>query len=263
MKPLTDQDRAILAKHATGATFREIAAELSVTTEHARRVVEYRGACHAKGQKLLAIDPENLEGLRLTGVLNDRTYHALAEVTYHVDVPDMERLSEVAAQGRECVARFKGIGPRAMAELDALLTRFGLTWNPRPRPFAMRTKESQHPLLKSWDADRERSKQDEQRSQYWSAIVRQVEKIERDIGTGVLKDHPNRDCMECVGYRLSFLAGYIESWSEYRRTGAMRDITPESDDQDDGRYETAGNLICLPGVKLADVRPNDGDRPTH
>ena len=54
MKPLTDQDRAIMAKHATGATFREIAAELGVTPGQARRVVEYRGACHANGRELLA-----------------------------------------------------------------------------------------------------------------------------------------------------------------------------------------------------------------
>jgi len=39
------------------------------------------------------------------------------------------------------------------------------------------------------------------------------------------------------------------------------DITPEPDDQDDGGYETAGNLICQPDVKLADVRPSMRDDP--
>ena len=38
----------------------------------------------------------------------------------------------------------------------------------------------------------------------------------------------------------------------------MRDITPEPE-QDDGEYETAGNLICLPGVKLASIRQNGDD----
>jgi len=198
--------------------------------------------------------------LRLTAVLNDRTYQALAEVTYHVDVPEMERLSEVAAQGRECVARFKGIGPRAMTELDALLTRFGLTWNPRPRPFAMRTKENQHPLLKSWDADRERSKQEEKRSQYWSDIVRRVAEIERSVGTAILENIQGRDSMEGVSCRLAFLTGYLESRAEFTRKTAMRDITPQAE-QDDGENETAGNLICLPGVTLASIQPHGGDDP--
>jgi hypothetical protein len=61
--------------------------------------------------------------------------------------------------------------------------------------------------------------------------------------------------MEGVSYRLAFLAGYIESWSEARRRGAMRDVTPEPEREE---YETAGNLICLPGVKLADVLTNGG-----
>ena len=41
----------------------------------------------------------------------------------------------------------------------------------------------------------------------------------------------------------------------------MRDITPETE-QDDDEYETAGNLICLPGAKLADVLNAGTDQRT-
>jgi hypothetical protein len=90
----------------------------------------------------------------------------------------MERLSDVAAQGRECVAGFPGIGPSVMTELDTLLERFGLTWNPRPRPFARRTDKNKHPLLKLWDKEREWSDQLDKDAQLWSGIVRRVGEIE-------------------------------------------------------------------------------------
>jgi hypothetical protein len=78
-------------------------------------------------------------------------------------------------------------------------------------------------------------------------------------------DQPRKLRYECQSNRkdvrrLSYLSGYIESWSKYRRNGAMRDITP-GPEQDDGAYETAGNLICLPGVKLASIRPDGGEDP--
>jgi hypothetical protein len=206
---------------------------------------------------LLPAAPESLEGLRLTGGVSHRAYSAIAEATYKIDVPDLERLSDVAAQGRECVERFPRFGPGVIAELDTILASFGLTWNPRPRPFSMRTKENQHPLLKSWDNDRERSKQDDQRSQFWNAIVRQVGEIERAVGTAVSRDTQGLDNMQGITYRLAFLTGYLEERA--KRSRETIDITPDAE-QDDGEYETAGNLICLPGVKLADVRPNDGGR---
>jgi hypothetical protein len=225
-------------------------------------IIEHVASIHAKGEAILAADPENLDGLRLIGALSQRVYSAIAEATYKIDVPDLERLSDVAAQGRECVARFPGVGPGAMTELDTLLVRFGLTWNPRPRPFGYRTDKNKHPLLKLWDKDRELREQQETRSQFWSAIVRSVGKMERDIGSALLKDHPNRDSVEGVSCRLSYLSGYIESWAEYRRRGAMHDITPEPDAPDDGEYETAGNLICLPGVSLTSVLwTDDTDDP--
>lgn len=36
--------------------------------------------------------------------------------------------SDIAAQGRECVAWFPKLGPGVMAELDMVLARFGVAW---------------------------------------------------------------------------------------------------------------------------------------
>jgi len=67
--------------------------------------------------------------------------------------------------------------------------------------------------------------------------------------------------MQGIALRLAFLSGYLETRPDRdRHTRNMRDITPDPE-QDDGEYETAGNLICLPGVKLTDIRPARGDDP--
>ena len=66
--------------------------------------------------------------------------------------------------------------------------------------------------------------------------------------------------MQGVALRLAFLSGYLGARADLdRRTRNMRDVTPEPE-QDDSEYETAGNLICLPGVKLASIG-QDGDDP--
>jgi hypothetical protein len=81
MKPLTYQDRAILAKHAAGAMFRHVATELGVKQQRVRHVVEHLRPIHTKGRELLATDPENIEGLRLTGALSERAHSAIANAT--------------------------------------------------------------------------------------------------------------------------------------------------------------------------------------
>jgi hypothetical protein len=216
---------------------------------------------HRNGCEILAADPENLEGLRMTGGISERIYSAIGNATYTVDTPDMERLSDIAAQGRECIAQLPKVGPGVMAELDTVLARFGIAWNPRPRPFAYRTDKNMHPLMKLWADQRQQGEQREQREGYWMDIVRRVDDIERGLGTGVLKDCEGRDGMQGVALRLAFLSGYLETRADRdRRTRNMRDITPDPE-QDDGEYETAGNLICLPGVKLAELRPGMGDDP--
>jgi hypothetical protein len=258
MKPRSERDGSILAQHAAGASFKEIAAAMGVSSGTVRRIVEHVGPMQAKGRAMLTADPENLEGLRLTGGVSHRVYNAIAEATYKVNVPDMERLSDIAAQGRECVARFPKIGPGVMAELDMVMARFGIAWNPRPRPFAYRTDKNRHPLMKLWDEQREQSKREDQRDQHWNSILRRVAEMERTLGTSVLKDSAGRDSAEGVVYRLAFLNGYLESQLE--REGKTIDVTPDPE-QDDGEYETAGNLVCLPGVKLASVLCNDGSDP--
>ena len=52
---------------------------------------------------------------------------------------------------------------------------------------------------------------------------------------------------------MSFLVGYLEK-------GAVDRICGRPDDQDDadGDLETAGNIVCLPGVKLAYVLRDGG-----
>jgi hypothetical protein len=86
-----------------------------------------------------------------------------------------------------------------------------------------------------------------------------AKKPRRAVGTAILKNVQGRDSMRGVSYRLAFLTGYLEERAERGHTSNMRDVTPEAE-QDDGEYETAGNLICLPGVKLASIRQN-GDDP--
>jgi hypothetical protein len=143
---------------------------------------------------------------------------------------------------------------------------YSLGGNPRPRPFAYRTSENQHPLMKSWGHDRKRSKQEEKRSQWWSNIVRRVAEIECAVGTSVLKNNPNRDSMRCVSFRLAFLTGYLESQAELGRTSDMRDITPEPErDESVDDVETAGNLVCPAGCAAFRCswrsKPTDALRP--
>jgi len=73
-----------------------------------------------------------------------------------------------------------------------------------------------------------------------------------------LGDVAGRDSVEGISLRLSFLTGYLESRAE-RECGII-DIAPDSE-QAESEYDTAGNLICLPGVKLASVLCDDGNDP--
>jgi hypothetical protein len=141
-------------------------------------------------------------------------------------------------------------GPMGLASIDHVLEMLGIAWSPIDRIPKPKPRQPQ-------EHEREQESADDH---YWNSIVRSVGKMERDIGSALLKDHQGPDSVEGVSCRLAYLSGYIESWSEYRRKGVMRDITPEPDDQDDSTYETAGNLICLPGIKLADVQAERWDR---
>jgi len=66
-----------------------------------------------------------------------------------------------------------------------------------------------------------------------------------------------------VDYILKQLADLQERVSRLEREVAVRGGRFDRDDGDDSAedLERAGNLICLTGVKLADVRPGMGDDP--
>jgi hypothetical protein len=126
-----------------------------------------------------------------------------------------------------------------------------------PCSFGYRTDKNRHPLLRLWDKDREQSEQQDKRSENWSDVVRRVCDIERSVGKCALENVQGRDGMQGIAIRLAYLSGYLETRGAFERKTI--DITPDDDAEDaGGDYETAGNLICLPGVKLADVLHDGG-----
>jgi hypothetical protein len=242
---LTELERAIVARSKAGESRRAICKALGVTADdvrHAEWVIRY----DAERRRLFAECPDSIEGMAWIGELSGKARDALVWHQHRHEGPSPTRMSEVAALGRLYVSHIKGIGPKGLASIDHVLEMLGIAWSPidrMPKP-----------------KRREPERQQPERSEFWNDIIRRVAEIEGALGTAVLKNHQGRDSMEGVSYRLAFLTGYIESKAEYGGWRDMRDITPEPE-QDDGEYETAGNLICLPGVKLADVRPNDESRP--
>jgi hypothetical protein len=275
MTPLTEQERAILARHEAGASRGEIAAEFGLSRAQVRRVTEWKGHINAKGRELLSADPESLKGLRATGALSARAYSALANATYAVDVPDLARVSDVAAQGRECVACFQGTGgagSKTMAELDALLARFGLTWNPRPRPFAWRTDENLHPSIAQMrEQQAEQKRQAAQDSRIDNNAFYQIGRlqgaahvIENELGLPHPPEHYGRQAGESgesyYGRMVDDLRSRIRSLEKIAFSSSARCIDDEDGPADD--LARSGNLVCLPGIKLADVLgSDDGGRP--
>jgi hypothetical protein len=247
---VTELDRAIFARSDAGDTRRAICEAFGVKLG---RVYDAESVClrDAHGRKLLAERADSIEGLSYIGELDGKAADRLHYHHFHHDCHPLIGLGEVAALGRAYVSRMKGIGPKSLASIDRALGLLGIAWSPIERT----------PQPKPHQPQEQERDQRAERNQFWSDIVRRVADIECAMGTGVLCDAPGRDSLEGISFRLAFLAGYLDAREKVReRTDSMRDITPEPDDQDDGDYETAGNLICLPGVKLADVQPNDGDR---
>src|SRR5262245_37259598 len=54
--------------------------------------------------------------------VSERVYSVLAIATNKIDVPDLERVSDVAAQGRECVARWRGFSS-PLSQVSSHLSR--------------------------------------------------------------------------------------------------------------------------------------------
>lgn len=242
---VTAQDREIVRRRDAGETRRAICEAFGVTVGKIYHA-EYVCRCDAEGRKALGECPDSIAGLCLIGVLDGTAADALRKHHWHYEGRVPDTMSEVAALGRLYVSRMKGIGPKGLASIDHVLGLLGIAWSP-----IQRTPQPKRPEPEP------REKRD-----HWGSILRRVAELEQITGKGALKESEGRDSMEGVVYRLAFLNGYLEAKLKFERMRAgdgMRDITPEPE-RDDGGCETAGNLICLPGVKLADVL-TDGGQP--
>jgi hypothetical protein len=144
-------------------------------------------------------------------------------------------LSDVAALGRRYVSCLKGIGPKSLASIDRALELFGMVWSPVKRAPKRKTPEPEQ--------DREQS-----RNEAWENVCARVARIERMIGQTILETNADRDTVDGVLCRLSFLTGYLEESAKARdRERTLDGECQPADDQDDasGDLETAGNLVCL------------------
>lgn len=239
---VTEQDRAIVARRQAGETRKAICEALGVKVG---RVYHAEYACQSdeRGRAMLADCPDSIEGLSWIGALDGTAADALRRHHWRHEGPALERLSDVAALGRAYVSRMVGIGPKSLASIDRALGLLGIAWSPVDRTPKPKPREAERQVSAGNSA--------------WFDIVRRVGEIEQIMGTGVFEGDPHRDSIEHVSMRLSFLTGYLDGYVERRRPHKpMRDVTPEADSGEDD-LETAGNLVCLPGVKLVDVLPND------
>jgi hypothetical protein len=245
---MTEQDRAIVARREAGETQKAIAASLGIPTSRVQRA-EARGHREAEGRALLAECADNIEGLGKVGALSSAARWLIGGHHYYYDNPELARMSDAAKLGRQYWARTFGATAKLMAEVDCALALLGIAWSPvdrTPKPKSpAQPQEAEQPAMSDGSA--------------WSSIVRRVAEIELAVGSAVMESDPHRDSIDRVAYRLAFLTGYLEE--HFKKFGArrpMRDITPDDQDDSSEDLETAGNLVCLPGVKLADVLPIDG-----
>jgi hypothetical protein len=253
---VTEQDRAIVARREAGETRKAIAASFGIPVSQVQSA-EWRCRRDAKGRKLLAECADSIEGLSLTRQVDPDTAFELQYHHNHCDSPPLTRLSEVAAFGRNYRTHtgdmwrvVRGTGATRLELLDRALASLGIAWSPIDRT----------PKLKSLEPERDNS---QSHDAAWRDIVARVARLERFAGRSVLGDDPDRDSIDGVLLRLSFLTGYLEELAASRSRGII-DVTPDDDADDSGEdLETAGNLVCLPGVKLSDVlgSQNDGGRP--
>jgi hypothetical protein len=217
---VTEQDRAIVARREAGETRKAICEALGITVSAVQRA-EYHAFREQQAQELLAKHPDSIVGLDWLGVLNDAA-GPLRCHKYHYEGGELERLSDVAALGRHYVSCLKGIGPKSLASIDRALALLGIAWSPierTPQPTPPRVEQPQP---------------DESDARVWLLIGRLEAEIE--------------DLRQRVA-RLERL--YVSSLPG----------GDETDDADDSRedLESVGNIVCMPGVRLADVLPQNGD----
>jgi hypothetical protein len=243
---VTEQDRAIVTRREAGETRKAICEALGVNVSTVQRA-EWRFRRDAEGRADLAKCPDSIRGLEILGELDSKAALALGWHHHNHEGGRLESMSEVAALGRAYVSRMKGIGPASLASIDHVLGVFGIAWSPVER--------TPQPKRPEPEQDREQS-----RNEHWESIVARVARLERVTGKAFLEDSTDRDTVDGVLCRLSFLTGYLEESAaarartfdgEYRRADDQADTSGED-------LETAGNLVCLPGVKLADVLHDGG-----
>jgi hypothetical protein len=219
---VTEQDRAIVARRAAGETRKAICEALGVKVRMVQRA-EWRCRDDECGRAILADCPDSMEGLSWIGELDGNAADCLRFHHRHYEGPALERLSDVPALGRRYVSRIAGIGPKSLASIDRALSLFGIAWAPVDRI----------PKLKPKPQPREvaQPQSDESQAHVWMLIGR--------------------------------LQAEIEGLRQRVRHVSSRLGGDETDDADDSSedLETSGNIVCMPGVRLAGVLPEDGGQP--
>jgi hypothetical protein len=238
---VTEQDRAIVARREAGEPRKSISDSLGITLSVIQRA-EWRCEREQKARKMLAECADSIKGLWWLRELSSDAYCALANHEYRYDGGELQRMSDVAALGRLYVSRMQGIGPKALVSIDRVLGLLGIAWSPVDRTPKPKAREVEY------------------RNEAWRNIADRVARLERHAGRSILGNDPDRDSVDGVLARLSFLTGYMEGYASelFKGQKSMRDITPEADSGED--LEIAGNLICLPGVSLSSVL-HGGDDP--
>jgi hypothetical protein len=257
---VTEQDRAIVTRREAGETRKAICAALGVKVGEVQRA-EYRCRNDSHGRELLANRPDSIEGLSWIGELDGNAADQLHYHHYHHECSALEGLSDVASLGRLYVSRIAGIGPKSLASIDRALSLFSMTWSPVDR----------------WPKRQPRQQPAEPPSidpAILAEVVSRVENLERVSGCGsIFENNPERDTYEFVRGRLLYLTGYICGSDRQSPKDTLRqrcaileerlrsrglNVEPEPEPIDIADLETAGNIVCLPGVRLADVLPQNG-----
>lgn len=116
--PYTDEDKVIV-RMREAETLHAVAAGLGITVSRVLRA-EWVAGRDAEGRKLLAKDPESIQGLALIGELSD----GIADVLRYRG--KMERLSDLVVAGKDRVWKLPSMGAKRWGELEAFLQRKGI-----------------------------------------------------------------------------------------------------------------------------------------
>jgi hypothetical protein len=253
---LTEQDEVIVARRAAGETQRAIAASLGIPVSQVQRA-EWRRDWDAEGRALLAACADSVEGLERIGALDRAAGWVIRGHHYRYASHQLTRMSEAAAFGRRY---WVGVATRKqLAEIDRVLSLLGIAWSPidcEPRLLPPETPAEPPSIDPAILAE----------------VVSRVENLERVSGCGnIFESNPARDTFEYVRGRLQYLSGYICPAERLSPDHTLRQRCTILEDRirakhgrlvleqvSTGDLETVGNIVCMPGVKLANVLPQDG-----